>query len=122
MVYTSTCILPVPPKPVLWVGTSLDDLRALPAAARRELGFDLRRVQVGLLPRDWKTMPSIGSGVMEVRVRLGGAFRMIFVAKFTEGVYVLHVFQKRTRRTSTLDVTVARARLALVQRARKERA
>lgn len=108
-------------KPVLWVGSSLDDLRALPAAARRELGFDLRRVQDGLLPRDWKAMPSIGGGVMEIRVRVGGAFRMIYVAKFGEGVYVLHTFQKKTRQTPKLDVEVARTRLGVVQRARKER-
>ena len=107
-------------KRVLWVGSSLDDLRGFPDAARRELGFDLRRVQEGLLPRDWKAMPSVGTGVMEVRVRIGGAFRMIYIAKFDEGVYVLHVFQKKTRQTAKLDISVARTRLAVVQRARRK--
>jgi len=65
-------------------------------------------------------MPSIGTGVVEIRVRIGGAFRMIYVAKFAEGVYVLHVFQKKTQKTSQLDITVARSRLAVVQRTRKE--
>jgi phage-related protein len=87
--------------------------------ARRELGFDLHRVQEGLLPRDGKAMTSIGAGVVEIRVRVGGAFRMIYVAKFAEAVYVLHVFQKKTQRTSKLDIAVTRSRLAVVQRSRK---
>lgn len=64
-----------------WVGTSRDDLRALAGEARRELGFDLRRVQLGEMPRDWKPMNSVGSGVVEIRVRVGGAFRLLYVAK-----------------------------------------
>ena len=107
-------------KSVFWVGSSLADLRDLPDAARRELGFDLRRVQEGLLPRDWKALPSVGSGVLEIRVRMGGAFRMIYVAKFSDHVYVLHVFQKKTQQTSKLDVDVARSRFAAVQRERRK--
>jgi len=106
-------------KPVQWVGAALDDLRALPQRARRELGFDLRRVQEGLPPRDGKAMTSIGAGAVEIRVRVGGAFRMIYVAKFAEAVYVLHVFQKKTQKTSKLDIAVTRSRLAVVQRSRK---
>lgn len=54
------------------------------------------------MPRDWKPMSQVGSGVFEIRVRVGGAFRLIYVAKFTEGIYVLHVFQmtERIRRSS----------------------
>ena len=107
-------------KPLLWVGTAREDLRELPDDARRELGFDLRRVQSGLLPRDWKPMPSVGVGVAEIRVRIEGAFRVMYVAKFAEGIYVLHVFQKKTQKTSTLDVELTRSRLAAVRRARRE--
>lgn len=107
-------------KPLLWVGTAREDLRELPADARRELGFDLRRVQSGLLPRDWKPMASVGAGVAEIRVRIGGAFRVMYVAKFAEGIYVLHVFQKKTQKTSALDVELTRSRLAAVRRARRE--
>jgi len=60
-------------KPILWVATARDDIRALPTAVRQELGTDLRRVQSGLSPRDWKPMPTVGSGVSEVRVRVQGA-------------------------------------------------
>ena len=105
---------------MLWVATARDDLRDLPDDARRELGFDLRRVQSGLMPRDWKPMTAVGAGVMEIRVRVGGAFRMMYVAKFAEGIYVLHVFQKKTQKTSELDLELTRSRLAAVRRARRE--
>ena len=87
---------------------------------RRELGFDLRRIQQGKLPRDWKTITAVGSGVMEIRVRLEGAFRLMYIAKYAEAIYVLHVFQKKTQKTSELDLAVARRRLALVYRTRQE--
>jgi phage-related protein len=108
-------------KDVKWVGSTLDDQRALPAEVRRELGFDLRRVQQGKLPRDWKTITTVGPGAMEIRIQLNGAFRMMYVAKFAEAIYVLHVFQKKTQKTSELDLAVARRRLALVRRTREEK-
>ena len=103
-----------------WVGSAREDLRAMPAAVRRELGFDLRRVQLGELPRDWKPIPSVGSGVVEIRVHVGGAFRLMYVAKYLEGIYVLHVFHKKSRKTASLDTALARTRLVAVRRARKE--
>lgn len=119
--YTSSCILPGVDKDVRWVGSSLHDQRALPPAVRRELGFDLRRVQQGKLPRDWKTIRTIGPGVVEIRVRGDGAFRLMYVARFAEAVYVLHVFQKKTQKTSELDLAVARRRFALVRCTREEK-
>jgi phage-related protein len=92
----------------------------MPATVRRELGFDLRRVQRGELPRDWKPIPSVGGGVVEIRVHVGGAFRLMYVARHVEGIYVLHVFQKKSRKTASLDIALARARLARVRRSRNE--
>lgn len=107
-------------KPLYWVGSAREDLRDLPDDVRRELGFDLRRVQLGEMARDWKTMASVGTGVVEIRVRVGGAYRLMYVAKFVEAIYVLHVFQKKTHRTAAMDLEVARARLKAVRRARTE--
>lgn len=107
-------------KVLLWIGSSREDLGALPRDVRRELGFDLRRVQQGEMPRDWKPMTSVGPGVIEIRVRVGGAYRLMYVAKYAEGVYVLHVFQKKSRKTAELDLAVARTRLAAVRRNRVE--
>lgn len=106
-------------KHLVWVGSSRADIRALPDDARRLLGVELREVQLGSMPQHWKPMSTIGAGVVEMRVRAGGAFRLIYVAKFVEAIYVLHVFQKKSQKTSPLDVAVARARLAAVRRARQ---
>jgi len=76
----------------------------------REAGHQLELVQDGREPKDWKPMSTIGTGVNELRVRAGGAFRVIYVAKFAEAVYVLHAFEKKSRRTALLDIELARSR------------
>ena len=98
-------------KPILWIASSLDDLRAFPEHVRRMAGFELRRVQQGLQPTDWKPMASVGTGVEEIRVHTGQEHRVFYVARFEEGVYVLHAFEKRSRRTPAREIEVARARL-----------
>lgn len=99
------------PKPLAFRGSSQDDLRAFPTAAKREAGHQLDQVQHGFEPDDWKPMPTIGSGVREIRVRdVAGAFRVIYVAKFADAVYVLHCFQKKTEKTSKLDIELASKR------------
>ena len=97
-------------KPLVWLGDSLARLRRFPRDAMREAGYQLERVQAGKEPTDWKSMPSIGAGVNELRVRAGGAFRVVYVAKFGEAVYVLHAFQKKSQRTARLDIELARSR------------
>ena len=107
-------------KPVTFVGTSLDDLRDFPQTARRETGFQLDKVQNGQDPDDWKPMSSVGGGVCEIRVRdESGAFRLMYVAKFSEAVYVLHVFQKKTRAAARTDLTLAKDRYKEVLATRK---
>lgn len=99
------------PKPIAFCGSALDDLRAFPVAARREAGHQLDQLQQGRLPDDWKPMTTIGSGVQEIRIRdASGAFRLLYVAKFPEAVYVLHCFQKKTQKTSQADRQLAEQR------------
>ncbi len=89
----------------------MDDLRAFPASARREAGHQIDQVQRGQEPDDWKPMLTIGLGVREIRVRdAAGAFRVVYVAKFADAVYVLHCFQKKTEKTSKPDLDVAESR------------
>ncbi|WP_141383971.1 type II toxin-antitoxin system RelE/ParE family toxin [Nitrobacter winogradskyi] len=98
-------------KPLEFRGSALADLRTFPGAARREAGFQLDRVQRGFEPGDWKPMATIGQGVREIRIRgEDGAFRIIYVAKFAEAVFVLHCFQKKSQRTSREDITLATQR------------
>ena len=103
-------------KPLVWVGSSLDDLRAFPDDARRRAGYQLRRVQLGLMPDDWKPMTSVGSGVYEIRIRTGREHRVFYVAKHAGSVFVLHAFEKRTQQTRQADIDLARTRLAAVLR------
>jgi len=109
-------------KPLVWLGSSRSDLRAFPENARRVAGFQLRRVQQGLEPNDWKPMTAVGAGVQEIRIHTGLEHRVFYVAKFTEAVYVLHAFEKRTRKTASRETTLARDRFrALVLRRRSEK-
>lgn len=98
-------------KPILWMGTSLDDLITFPDAAKREAGFQLSRVQHDLEPTRWKEFKTVGAGVKEIVIsEEGGAFRVMYVAKFEEAVYVLHSFQKKTQQTSKHDKDIASRR------------
>jgi phage-related protein len=98
-------------KPVEFRGSSLDDLRAFPDSPRHEAGHQIDLVQQGYQPDDWKPMPSIGAGVQEIRIRdAAGAFRVIYVAKFADVVYVLHCFRKTSQKTSKVDVDLAAKR------------
>jgi len=93
---------------VEFLGSSLADLRAFPEQARRESGHQIDQVQQGVEPDDWKPMPGIGTGVKEIRVRdVSGGFRVVYVAKFARAIYVLHCFQKKTRKTSRADLALA---------------
>ncbi len=107
-------------KPLFWVGTALTRIRAFPSAARRAAGHQLHRVQLGLDPSDSKPMTSVGPGVFEIRIHEEGEYRVLYVAKFIEGVYVLNAFMKKTRKTRQADIDAARRSLAEVLRHRRE--
>ncbi|SEC34929.1 Phage-related protein [Rhizobiales bacterium GAS188] len=100
-----------PAKTVNFRGTALDDLRAFPEAARREAGYQIDKVQNGRDPTDWKAVNTVGRGAREIRIwDAGGAFRVLYVAKFADSVYVLHCFQKKTQATSRADLDLAARR------------
>ena len=108
-------------KPVVWLGDSLSCVRDFAPDARNEAGHQLGLVQAGEEPSDWKPMPTVGLGVNEIRVRVGGAFRVIYMAKFAEAVYVLHAFEKKSRKTARTDIKLARHRFTkLVQERRQQ--
>ncbi len=106
-------------KTIKWVGTSRDDVRQFPQAARHETGVQLLQVQLGYDPDNWKPMPSVGAGVKEIRIHAEGTFRVIYVAKFPEAVYVLHAFQKKTQKTSKQDIELMRQRLKDIARLKR---
>ncbi len=106
-------------KRVEWIGSSLHDLRNFPSETQDILGRDLQRVQRGEQPKDYKPMPTVGAGVLEIRSHAKTEHRLMYIAKFAEAIYVLHVFEKRTRKTAQRDIEIARRRLAEVVRQRQ---
>lgn len=99
-------------KEIIWLGSSLDDIKEFPDNAKRQAGFQLHKLQHGDEPNDWKPMKSIGPGVREIRIHEeDGAFRIIYVVKVADKVHVLHAFQKKTQKTSQKDLDLAKRRL-----------
>ncbi len=103
-------------KPVTWLGTSREDVKSFPEKVRRIVGTELMAEQSGYAPSDWKPMSSIGPGVREIRIQYEGQYRVIYIAKFSDSIYVLHAFRKKTQRTSRQDIGLARNRLKLIKR------
>jgi len=98
-------------KRAVFLGSSLADLRRFPASVQQDMGRQINRVQKGLEPLDFKPMSSVGAGVYEVRVRdLSGAFRVLYISKFEDAVYVLHAFHKKSPKTAKIDIALAAQR------------
>ncbi|MFO1220144.1 MAG: type II toxin-antitoxin system RelE/ParE family toxin [Burkholderiaceae bacterium] len=107
-------------KPITFLGDSLECLREFPEDARQDAGYQLDQVQRGRQPRDFKPMPAVGKGVEELRVwDDSGTYRVIYLARMREAIYVLHAFQKKTRATSKQDVEMAKSRYAELMRGRR---
>ena len=109
----------MPDKSIIWLGNSRRDLRAFPALARRLAGFQLRRVQQGLDPDDWKPMQTVGPGVREIRMQIAGAHRVFYMATRAEAIYVLHAFEKKTQKTSAQDLRIGRDRFGALGKLRQ---
>jgi len=103
-------------KPLTFLGSSQKDLREMPATVRHALGLELMTVQFGGEPGDFKPMPDVGAGAYEIRYRdqANGAFRVLYVAKLADAVYVLHAFQKKTQKTAKYDIDLAAKRYRMI--------
>lgn len=110
-----------PEKEIRWVGSSYQDILQFPTEPRKEAGFQLGKVQAGLEPDNWKPFDDVGAGIKEIRIRdAAGIYRVMYVAKFEESIYVLHCFQKKTETTTKQDKAIAEARYRAVVSKRKE--
>ncbi len=85
-------------KNIHWIGSS------------QEAGFALWKIQQGKSPPDFKPMAIVGKGVQEIRIQTEDAYRVFYVAKFEEAIYVIHVFQKKTQKTSQNDIELGQQR------------
>ncbi|MDX2416364.1 MAG: type II toxin-antitoxin system RelE/ParE family toxin [Xanthomonadales bacterium] len=99
-------------KQVIFMGDALAQIRSFPPGARQDAGFQIDKVQRDELPDEWKPMKSIGKGVREIRIKeASGQYRVIYLTRLKDSVYVLHAFQKKTRQTRKSDIDLARKRL-----------
>jgi phage-related protein len=94
-------------KDLKFMGDSKKALAGFPEEAKREAGFELWQVQLGLMPSDFKPMPTVGAGAYEIRIKVQGQWRVIYVAKHADTVYVLHCFHKTTPKTAQPDIDLA---------------
>lgn len=105
-------------KPLDWRGSSLKDIKdngIFTPLARQEAGHQLNKVQSGQDPDDWKPFEQVGAGTKEIRINLDdGWFRIMYVAKFEEAIYVLHCFKKKSGTTSEQDKNIAKTRYKAV--------
>ena len=99
-------------KPVTFLGDSLSIIRDWRVSIRTEAGHQLKKVQNGHDPDNWKPMKTVGPGVREIRIRqAAGAFRVIYLATLPDRILVLHALQKKTQRTPKKDIDLATRRL-----------
>lgn len=110
-------------KNTIWYSERLrDEVRQWPIEVREEMGGQLNKVEYGGEPDDFKPMHSIGAGVNEIRVsQKGDQYRLIYIAKFEEAVYVLHaITKKKTQKTWQSDIEITKKRFSeLVERRKK---
>lgn len=113
-------------KPVIWIGSSREDLRAMPQQVRRDIGQALYTAQQGETDPAAKPLKGFGgSRVMEIVERYRtDAYRAVYTAHFADAIYILHVFQKKSKRgiaTPKPDIELIRRRYAEAERHHKER-
>lgn len=95
-------------KSVFWLGRSRDIVKVFAKVARAEIGYQIYRIQQGLMPTDYKPMPHIGKGAFEICLHRPHEHRIIYVTKLKERIYILHAFEKKTQKTSRKDLEIAR--------------
>ena len=113
------------PKPLIWIGSTRRDLRRLPEAVQDDMGYALYLAQIGGKPRNAKPLSGFGeAGVLEVVDDYDGdTYRAVYTVRFTERVYVLHVFQKKSRQgisTPTQEMALVRRRLTVAEQQHEE--
>ena len=100
---------------LVWIGSSKDDISALPAPVKASFGHRLRQVQDGETPLDFKPLTRFGSGVFELRETFDkDSYRLVYAVKLRKGIYVLHAFMKKSKsgiELSKPDTELIEARL-----------
>ena len=112
-------------RPLIWVGSSLRDVRRFPRAVRRDIGYALYAAQQGDIDPSAKPLKGFGGGsVLEITANRGGdTWRAVYTVRFSEAIYVLHAFQKKSTQgitTTKRDLELIRDRLLAAERLYRE--
>ena len=84
---------------VVWLGNALENVKGFPEGAQKLLGDELQLIQFGGMPKDAKPFKGMGSGVLEIAVRYAtNAYRVVLAVKMGKRTYILHAFQKKSKR------------------------
>ena len=101
-------------RPLVWLGNSRRNIRAFPVEARKTIGDELQLIQFGGMPKDAKPFKGVGSGVFEIALRHDKeAYRTVLAVQLGRRIYVLHAFQKKSKRgiaTPRPDIELIRRR------------
>ena len=109
-------------KKIDWRGSSLKDLRNFPVDVKKRAGYELEQIQQGLPPTQWKSVNDWGAGVVEIKIdAFAGTFRVVYIAKFEDAIYILHCFAKKTQQTCLTDIAIIKTRYAEIVRERERR-
>jgi phage-related protein len=110
------------PTKVVWMGNSHDVIKEFPTEARQTLGKGLRDVQNGRIPQDSAPVPGLGrNGVFELKDQDADAwYRVIYLKKIEDRVFVLHCFEKETNQIDKQDLRTIKARLSSVEKILQE--
>ena len=106
------------PKPIIWMGDSLARLQMFPSSVQDEIGYALYLAQIGAKHVSAKPLKGLGAGVLEVVSDYrGDTFRAVYTVRFRDRMYVLHAFQKKSKKgiaTPQPDIDLLKQRLARV--------
>ena len=107
---------PPVPRPVVWLGNSRKNVQGFPKVAQKLLGDELQLIQFGGMPKDAKPFKGVGSGVLEIALRYAtDAYRVVLAVQIGKRIYVLHAFQKKSKKgieTPKRDIDLVKKRYA----------
>ena len=100
---------------IVWEGNSVEVLRTFPKKIKQKFGEDIFRLERGERPLSFRPMPSVGKGVLELKQRDdAGWYRIIYLSRVKDTIYMLHTFRKQSAKTSKKDIDIAKTRLKVV--------
>lgn len=110
-------------KKIVYVGSTQKDIEAFPSKARQRIitALTVISAELDLSPKEFKYMPTVGAGCYELRLKIDRQYRVFYVAKFHEAIYVLHAFVKKTQQTSKTDIDLGSDRYKALLTHRREK-